>query len=99
VNDADERTKQRAIKAKQLFDDPMLKEAFITLEEGFMTQMAWSQVDDVKAREQARYKIEALRLVQQELKHVMESGKMIVKAEENLEQMKSFRAAEGRGNV
>ena len=90
---ADDKAEQdllRAREAQMLMETPMLVDAFKRLREGLVNKMVNSPLNDPSVRETCRYQLEALDNLALELKHIMETGKLILKKEEQRSEMEGF---------
>ena len=90
---ADHKTEQDLLKAREaqmLMETPMLVDAFARLKEALVAKMVNSPLGDPSVRETCRYQLEALVNLQLELKHVMETGTLILKKEEQRSEMEGF---------
>ena len=99
MSDKDELAKQRAREAMQVMETPLLVESFDKLEAGLIRKMVTSNLEDAAGREQARYQLEALKMLRLELQHVLDTGKFVFKAEQDQKDLDDFREQEGLGVV
>lgn len=90
AGDKEERDLQRAREAQMLMETPMLVDALSRLREGLVNKMVNSPLGDASVRETCRYQLEALDNLMLELKHVMETGTLILKKEEQRSEMEGF---------
>lgn len=67
---------QRGHDAKRLLDEPLLKEAFETIEQEFVDQWKKAPVRDVEGREKLWLMLQLLGKVHNHLESVMASGKL-----------------------
>jgi hypothetical protein len=86
----DEQAVLRAAAIKQLLESEILIEGFEKLRRLLTDKMIHSPLDKPQVREQARYQLEALGSVEVELKHVLETGKLIIKKEDDEKEMDTF---------
>jgi hypothetical protein len=90
ADDKTERDLLRAREAQALMETPMLANAFRTLREALVNKMINSPIDDPSVREVCRYQLEALDNLALELKHVMETGTLILRKEQQRSEMDGF---------
>lgn len=74
---------QRAEKARQILEEPLVKEAFSILEDAFLNGIQTSAVKDCELREKICQMLISLRALKQHLVSTMETGKF---AQEQLRQ-------------
>jgi len=74
---------RRAERARQLLEEPLLKEAFSILEDAFLNGIQTSAVKDCELREKICQMLISLRTLKQHLISTMETGKF---AEQQLKQ-------------
>jgi hypothetical protein len=67
---------RRSAEAKGLMENPLLVEALTNLRDVYTNHLIHSPVDKPQVREVARYRLEAITLFEQELRHILETGKM-----------------------
>jgi len=80
----------RAREVEQFISSPLLVDAFANLRQGLILRMVNSMPDDSTVREQCHHQLKALEQVQLELKHVMETGTLILKKEQQQTEMIEF---------
>jgi hypothetical protein len=88
--DKEERQRLNAQEAMALLQNPLLRAALLELNDEWTKEMTQSKLDDSPARDMARYKLEALRLVAGSLRHHMETGKLIAVSGEQADEMSTF---------
>ena len=67
---------QRAERARQLLEEPLIKEAFSLVENAFIDGIHRTAVKDSEMREKLCQMLMCLKAVKQHLQSVMESGKL-----------------------
>ncbi len=91
ASDKDERDLQRAQEAKLLMESPLLVEALRAVRDKFNSDL---RTVDFKADQQVlvrcRYQLEALNELELQLKHVLDSGTLIVAKAEQRAEMDGF---------
>ena len=65
---------RRADEAKRLLDNPLFKEAFITIKEELIKHLLNTRVSEEVERDRLYITIKALDLVEQHIKSVLETG-------------------------
>ena len=78
--------------AKAILEDPLVVEAFANLEEVYMHALRYSPVDQPKLREAARWRLEALELFRNELRHVLDTGMIAVRQKESEDELGAWLA-------
>ena len=73
---------RRADEAKRLLDNPLFKEAFITIREELIKHLLNTRVAEEMERDRLYITIKALDLVEQHIKSVFETGKLAEKEQE-----------------
>lgn len=66
---------QRAERARQLLEEPLIKEAFLILEGAFLNGIHSSAIKDVELREKLCQMLMSLQRVKQHLQSTIETGK------------------------
>lgn len=70
------KAQNRAVRAQRLLDDELLKEAFKTLEDGYVSAWRSTTIDDVSAREKLFLAINIVGKVRDHLTRVVSDGKL-----------------------
>ena len=73
------------VDAERVLEEPLLKEAFETLENAYLDGWRFSQPDDTKGRERIHMSIYCIGKVKQHLRSVIANGKL---AEDELKRLK-----------
>ena len=73
---------RRADDAKRLLDNPLFKEAFITIREELIKHLLNTRVAEELERDRLYITIKALDLVEQHIQSVLETGKLAEKEQE-----------------
>jgi hypothetical protein len=73
---------RRADEAKRLLDNPLFKEAFITIREELIKHLLNTRVAEEMERDRLYITIKALDLVEQHIQSVLETGKLAEKEQE-----------------
>ena len=73
---------RRADEAKRLLDNPLFKEAFITIREELIKHLLNTRVAEEMERDRLYITIKALDLVEQHIRSVFETGKLAEKEQE-----------------
>lgn len=81
---------QRATEVKQLLENPILVDGFDSLRRMLTAGMVNAPRGDKSVIVDWHYQLQALDQVQLELRHVMETGKLILKKEEERLERESF---------
>ena len=74
---------RRAGEAQQLLDNPLFKEALITVREALITHLLNTRVSEEVERDRLYITIKALDLVHQHIQSVLETGKLAEKEQAN----------------
>lgn len=70
------RATEQAAQAQRLLDDPMLKDAFKTLEDSYLSAWRATLIDDVSGREKLFLAVNVIGKVRDHLSGVVNGGKM-----------------------
>lgn len=70
------RATEKAAQAQRLLDDPMLKDAFKTLEDGYMAGWRATTIDDVTGREKLFLAVNVIGKVRDHLTSIVNGGKI-----------------------
>ena len=73
---------RRADEAKRLLDNPLFKEAFITIRDELIKHLLNTRVAEEMERDRLYITIKALDLVEQHIQSVLETGKLAEKEQE-----------------
>ena len=73
---------RRADEAKRLLDNPLFKEAFITIREELIKHLLNTRVAEEMERDRLYITIKALDLVEQHIQSVLETGQLAEKEQE-----------------
>ena len=74
---------RRAGEARQLLDNPLFKEALVTVREALITHLLNTKVSEEVERDRLYITIKALDLVHQHIQSVLETGKLAEKEQAN----------------
>lgn len=67
---------ERAAQAQRLLDDPMLKDAFKTLEDGYQAAWRTTLIDDISGREKLFLAVNVIGKVRDHLAGIVNGGKL-----------------------
>jgi hypothetical protein len=70
-----QKKKQRGIRAKQLLDDELIREAFSDIRENIYRKISSSRFDQSKEREDCYYMLRAAEAFEGRFKHLINEGK------------------------